>query len=221
MRIRSFMYGTAAAALLSGAALAQDAAPTEPATDPMVEEPVAAEPAFTSLEEMTVGQVLGMRTESPDGEAIGEVDYVIEGATGLEAVIGIGGFLGLGEYTVALPLSDFNLNEDYSAFVLGTTKEDLEAQPEIDESGLESLPSELVVGDLMAESGMSEEPAAEEPATEEPVAEEPAAADEPMAEEPAAEEPVAEDEPMAEEPAADEMESEEPSEEPAEETDAN
>ena len=63
-----------------------------------------------------------MRTESPDGEAIGEVDYVIEGENGLEAVIGIGGFLGLGEYTVALPLSDFELNEDYSAFVLGTTQ---------------------------------------------------------------------------------------------------
>ncbi|GGL54859.1 hypothetical protein [Wenxinia marina] len=169
MSIRTILMSAATSALLAGGALAQETT-TEPAPMPegdpaMGDMAATAEPSFTSLEEMTVGQVIGMRTEDPAGESIGEIDYVIDGEQGLEAVIGIGGFLGLGEYTVALPLEDFQLNADFSAFVLDTTREALEGQPEIDESGLESLPSELVVGDLMAEAGMDAGTAADAPAT--------------------------------------------------------
>lgn len=230
MLIKTLFMSAATAALLSGAAIAQDAtAPADPGAaapmDPATEAPATAAPTFTSLEEMTVGQVIGMRTESPDGEAIGEIDYVVEGASGLEAVIGIGGFLGLGEYTVALPLSDFELNQDYSAFVVSATREELQALPEIDESELESLPAELVVGDLMQETATDGEPAAaepmaEEPAAEEPMAEEPAA-EEPAAEETPAEEPMTEEESAMEEPAADPAAEEAPADEaPAEDAEA-
>ncbi|SHJ04563.1 PRC-barrel domain-containing protein [Wenxinia saemankumensis] len=180
MRITSLFASAAIVALTSAPVLAQDATapvadPTmdqtapamDPATDPIdgtAAEPTA--PAFTSLDEMTVGDVLGMSVESPDGENIGDVDYVIQTADGLAAVIGIGGFLGLGEYTVALPLDEFQLNEDFTAFTLGTTREALEAQPEFDESGIESLEDELVVGDLMAQSGDGSGAMTEDTATE-------------------------------------------------------
>ncbi len=96
--------------------------------------------------EMTVGQILGMEVSGTDGSDVGEIDYVYRNADGYMAVIGIGGFLGLGEHTVALPLGDFSINETGDGLVVdGMTEADLEAMPEIDESGLQSLPDDHVI----------------------------------------------------------------------------
>jgi ribosomal 30S subunit maturation factor RimM len=96
--------------------------------------------------EMTVGQILGMEVSGADGENVGEIDYIYQGSDGYMAVIGIGGFLGLGEHTVALPLSDFSMNETGDGLVVnGMTEADLDAMPEIDESELESLPDDHMI----------------------------------------------------------------------------
>ncbi len=100
---------------------------------------------------MSVGDIVGMDVHSTAGEGendVGEIDYIIQAADGYEAVIGIGGFLGLGEYTVALPLGAFSINpEDENQLLLdGFTEEELEAMPEIDESELEALPDDHVIG---------------------------------------------------------------------------
>jgi ribosomal 30S subunit maturation factor RimM len=89
---------------------------------------------------MTVGDILGMDVIAANGENVGEIDYIFQDQDGYQAVIGIGGFLGLGEHTVALPLSDFSIDQEQNALVLDQrTEEDLDAMPEIDETGLEGL----------------------------------------------------------------------------------
>ena len=134
MTLRTLLISAGTAALLAGAAAAQ----TDTTDDSMgtgganVEGDtgmVAPAPEFTSIDQMTVGDMLGMNAVDPLGETIGDIDYVISRPDGAAAVIGIGGFLGLGEYTVALPLEDFELDPEGNVFVLATDKETLEAQP--------------------------------------------------------------------------------------------
>ncbi|SLN24681.1 hypothetical protein ROJ8625_01022 [Roseivivax jejudonensis] len=104
---------------------------------------------FTSIEEMTVGDVVGTPVFGPEDERIGEIDYVIDRGDGAEMVIGIGGFLGLGEYTVALPATDFQMSQEPQGFMLDTDQETLEQQPEYDESEIEPLPDDMMMSELM------------------------------------------------------------------------
>ena len=113
----------------------------------MAAESEAAE-APSSLSEMTVGQVVGTSVLGVDNEDVGEVDYVIAQGDSVSFVIGIGGFLGLGEYTVALPADQFSLNADGELKLSSMTRADLEQQPEFDESEAESLPDDMRIGDL-------------------------------------------------------------------------
>jgi hypothetical protein len=185
MKLKTLMMGAGIAAMVAGGALAQDNSMEESADDSMATEPqtgmeegmtgemtdttgmdgeVAQAPTFTSLEEMTVGDVVGFVAYDPEDNRIAEIDYVIEDGDGAKAVLGIGGFLGLGEYAVALPLTDFELREDGMSFVLSTDKETLKEQPEIDESTIESLPDETPVADLIADEAPAEEEPADTPA---------------------------------------------------------
>jgi len=145
--MKRMMLTTAAAAmLLSTAALAQDAVPD----DPLIEPPATPAPPFSSIAEMTVGDVLGMVAYDPDGNSIGEIDYVITPPEGPMAVIGIGGFIGLGEYTVALPLSEFQLSPDARYFTLNTDKATLKARPEFDESTASGLPRATTIAEILS-----------------------------------------------------------------------
>lgn len=101
-----------------------------------------------ALAQKTVGEVIGMEVEAINGDDVGEIDYVIAGENGVEAVVGVGGFLGLGEYTVALPLNDFAVAED-ETLILSQDAEALKQMPQIDESAIESLPDDMVIADAM------------------------------------------------------------------------
>ena len=159
MKLKHMTLGAAAIALMAGGAFAQET--TAPAADPAV--PNAEMPAdsatdmssdtmvapeFASIDEMTVGDVVGTVVYGPEGDRIGEIDYVVAQPEGPAGVIGIGGFLGLGEYTVAIGLDEFTLQDD-GTFMLPMEKEILKDMPEFDESGVEGLPDETLVADLM------------------------------------------------------------------------
>ncbi|WP_299372508.1 PRC-barrel domain-containing protein [uncultured Tateyamaria sp.] len=96
-------------------------------------------------EPMTVAEIIGTNVLTASDETVGEIDYVIKSADGYAAVIGIGGFLGLGEYTVALPLEQFDRTGDGELRLATWSEAELEALPEIDESELESLPSDYEI----------------------------------------------------------------------------
>ncbi|QEW22902.1 hypothetical protein LA6_005136 [Marinibacterium anthonyi] len=169
MKLKHMTLGAAAIALMAGGAFAQET--TAPAADPAV--PNAEMPAdsatdmssdtmvapeFASIDEMTVGDVVGTVVYGPEGDRIGEIDYVVAQPEGPAGVIGIGGFLGLGEYTVAIGLDEFDMADDGS-FTLAMDKETLKSMPEFDESGVEGLPDDMAIADLMDNPGTVPAPA--------------------------------------------------------------
>jgi hypothetical protein len=142
----------AISALIAGGALAQDTIDTGPDAT-IADDTMEVAPTFVSLEEMTVGDMTGMRAYDPAGDSIGDIDYVISVGEGAAAVIGIGGFLGIGEYTVAVALEEFQLREDGVSLLLNTDKETLKNTPETDETDLESLPDDVRLADLLIDTG--------------------------------------------------------------------
>lgn len=100
-----------------------------------------------SLAGTTVDEIIGMNVVSAEtGETVGEIDYIVQSGDGYQGIIGIGGFLGLGEYTVAIPLEQFDVSvETDNELMLNATEDELRALPEVDESVLDGLPGDHVI----------------------------------------------------------------------------
>ncbi|GFE49384.1 hypothetical protein So717_11370 [Roseobacter cerasinus] len=98
---------------------------------------------------MVVGDLIGKNVAEANGEVVGEIDYIIRDGDKLAAVIGIGGFLGLGEYTVAIPLNEFDMTAEEDTLKLANwTETELEAQPEFDETNVEGLPDDMPIDQI-------------------------------------------------------------------------
>ena len=96
---------------------------------------------------MVVGDLVGLTVVEADGDKIGDIDYVIKTDTGYAAVVGVGGFLGLGEHTVAVPLEEISMAAENDLKLSSWTKAELEAQPEVDESAIEGLEDDVSLDD--------------------------------------------------------------------------
>jgi len=79
-------------------------------------------------------QLIGMNVYGPADESLGDVNDVLFDRQGnvLAAVIGVGGFLGVGEKAVAVPIAMVEVTRHNNAerLVLRQTKEQLKAAPE-------------------------------------------------------------------------------------------
>ncbi|MFW8593790.1 PRC-barrel domain-containing protein [Cribrihabitans neustonicus] len=102
----------------------------------------AAAGADLDLANMTAGELTGKKVLSADGNDVGEIDYVIKQGGKLAGVVGVGGFLGMGEHTVAIPLEDFKLIEDEQLQLSAQTEANLKAMAEVDESQISPLPED-------------------------------------------------------------------------------
>ena len=82
---------------------------------------------------MTVGELDGASVYDSAGERIGELDDILMGADGssMAASLDVGGFLGMGEKDVAIPVTDLAPAED--GFTVNMTQEELEAMPEFED----------------------------------------------------------------------------------------
>ena len=82
---------------------------------------------------MTVGELDGASVYDASGERVGELDDILMGADGtsMAASLDVGGFLGMGEKDVAIPVTDLTAAED--GFTVNMTKEELEALPEFED----------------------------------------------------------------------------------------
>ncbi|QOL81006.1 PRC-barrel domain-containing protein [Pseudooceanicola spongiae] len=80
---------------------------------------------------MTADDLEGYSVKTTNGDVIGEVDNVVLVNGNAMAVVGIGGFLGLGEHDVALPLSELTF-DGTDVWAEGYTKAELEAMAEFD-----------------------------------------------------------------------------------------
>ncbi len=156
MTLKTTLTATAVAALVAGSAFA-DAHKTGDKADMTQMPKVTADAAAAGpewIKNMTVGDIIGMSVRTPAGDDVGEIDYVIVQDGTVAGVIGVGGFLGLGEYTVAMPLTDFEMGDGEGELirdlVISKTAEELKAMPEISEMGLTSIDGEVLLSEAIA-----------------------------------------------------------------------
>ena len=78
---------------------------------------------------MTVGELDGVAVHGPDGERIGELDDVLQkrGSEVMAVSLDVGGFLGIGEKEVLIPVDDLTASAD--GIVIDMTKAELESLP--------------------------------------------------------------------------------------------
>ncbi|APG48756.1 PRC-barrel domain-containing protein [Phaeobacter porticola] len=98
------------------------------------------------LDEMTVADLIGKNVFSVTGKDVGEIDYVIEQDGKVAGVIGVGGFLGLNEYTVAVPFSDMDFTRNGQLKLNSETEASLRSMPEINEDMIKPLQDDRLIG---------------------------------------------------------------------------
>ena len=98
--------------------------------------------------EISIGDIEDQPIVSADGERVGEVEQVgLRGET-VVLIIGIGGFLGMGERTIALPLDRVSIVE--GRLVLDNMRaEEIEGMPEYNEAEVEPGAPDQTVGELV------------------------------------------------------------------------
>lgn len=77
-------------------------------------------------------KVIGTNVKNSAGEKIGEIeDVVLDKLSNniMFAIVGFGGFLGMGEKYHPVPWSSLNYDEDENGYVVNFTKEQLKAAP--------------------------------------------------------------------------------------------
>ena len=92
--------------------------------------------AVAELRDVTTGwsakrQVLGKTVFNDGGDGIGKVDDIIVAPDKAVsyAIIGAGGFLGVGRHDVAIPVSQIKQQSDGKFILAGATKDALKAMP--------------------------------------------------------------------------------------------
>ena len=123
---------------------APSAAPTNPAPSPSAEAPAPSSDtsksasnfsSTQSADEWRSSKLVGMAVYNRANERVGDINDLILGPDGkiASAVIGVGGFLGIGEKLVAVDFSELQLNRDADGTMRATinsTKESLESAPD-------------------------------------------------------------------------------------------
>lgn len=137
--IRTLLATTTLAAMMASGAFAQDA--PKPASDTVA--PAAQGYSASAPEQVLATSVLGKTVytgSDEQGEAIGDVnDVVINAGGGAEAlVIGVGGFLGIGEKDVAINFDrvSWSDKDGQRIIVVSATKEELEAAPQFERTAV-------------------------------------------------------------------------------------
>jgi len=152
--LRTLLTTTALAAMLASGAIAQDATTKAPAPDAQAQQAPAdgtmAAPADSAAgsilatgyaladEDNLATEIIGRQvyaSAAGDAEHIGDINNLVIGQNGdiVAVVIGVGGFLGIGEKNVAVDFSELqwtNAEDNSERYVLATTKDALEAAPD-------------------------------------------------------------------------------------------
>ena len=107
--------------------------------------------------------IIGGNVYSPSNESVGDVnDLVIKSTGAIDAVVvGVGGFIGIGEKNVAIALDRFTMEptEDLAStkLVLNATKEELEAAPAFKSAYVQKLDQEYERQSALLNSQYKEE----------------------------------------------------------------
>lgn len=163
---RTLLTTTALAALLTAGAMAQDAAAPAATTAATLDSSILASGYTVTDKDNLATEIIGKQVYSStaaDAEHIGDVNNLVVGEGGdiAAVIIGVGGFLGIGEKNVAVNYAELEwvTAEDGSErFVLPTTKEALETAPSFETTDEAAAPA----ADANAPAAAA--PAADQPA---------------------------------------------------------
>jgi len=140
------LLAAAAIPALATAAYAQSTAPA-PTTTPAAPSATSPSPSATTPTEAMAPQwyapqqgewrtskLIGSKVQNKAGEAIGDINEIILASDGsaAAAVIGVGGFLGMGEHQVAVQFKSLKIDRDSKGndvITLDTTKDALKGAP--------------------------------------------------------------------------------------------
>jgi sporulation protein YlmC with PRC-barrel domain len=144
--------GVAVAALAATPAFAQTSSPstTRPSTSAPSASP-AKKAMPSDIKAMKASELIGEDVYSATDERIGEVDDVVVSKSGKQpmAVIGVGGFLGIGEKKAAVPVDQLKVQGD-KIVASGLTKDSLKAQAEYKSAEYDKYDRERTVGEAMS-----------------------------------------------------------------------
>ena len=135
--MRYTMFGLTGALLLIAAPVFAQTAPNQPTPTP----PPAATPSGHTLwytqqaDEMRASKLLGTKVVNTANETIGEINEIVLGKDGKVAavIIGVGGFLGMGEHEVAVNFDSVRTTRDQNNGLMVTmnaTKDVLKQAPQ-------------------------------------------------------------------------------------------
>ena len=83
---------------------------------------------------ISLEEVLGAEVVNAAGEEVATIEDVVLDQNGnYKAILAVGGFLGIGEKKVAVPLNELRLAEDQVYLMAAATRDQLEQMPEYDE----------------------------------------------------------------------------------------
>ena len=84
-------------------------------------------------------EIVGTQVKNPQGEVMGKIDDLVfddEGRISF-AILGYGGFLGIGQNLVAIPITSLSYVEEPKHFVLNTTEENIQSAPHFSKKALD------------------------------------------------------------------------------------
>lgn len=155
--IRNLLATTAITALLATGAYAQDTTAPAPAPAAPTEAAPATPEVIPHADGFLATNMIGEKVyngTADDAENIGDVNDIVLTADGAadQLIIGVGGFLGIGEKNVALPFKDFDWAERNGDrwLVMATTKEQLQALPDFDRRAYDPAPAPVAATDPAA-----------------------------------------------------------------------
>jgi sporulation protein YlmC with PRC-barrel domain len=124
----------------------QQAADQEPATTGQPEtaategseQPGGAGAGDSPLAQMPASELLGQEVVNDQGDTVAEIVDMVKRPDSDEifALLSVGGFLGLGEKEVAMPLDRFDVGEDQQIILSNATEEELTNMPDWEDDGM-------------------------------------------------------------------------------------
>ena len=138
LMMKAFLTAASVIALMAVAAVAQDTAipkTTTMAPAPSEQPKLATTAPGAVAGEISANALLNQSVKNSANEWIGDINDLRIDANGriVSVIVGVGGFLGLGEKDVAVPFNEFTFGRDAKGDVVVTakiTKESLQSAPE-------------------------------------------------------------------------------------------
>lgn len=131
-------------ALDADAELTTDLAQDDAVTTPTTSTDLSGNAEAVANAGTRVGALIGIEVASSAGETIGEIDDVVDINGETMAIVGVGGFMGLGEHDVALPVTEL-MYEGNTVTAMGYTREQLKSMAEFNAEAASSLSAEETV----------------------------------------------------------------------------